>query len=175
MAKPPKPFSLPEAARRSLKRMLSKGIHPARKLTRARILLGLDEGRRPRQIAQELGVADGTIYNVRNKAQAQGWEVALGEAARSGRPQEISAEARAQITALACSEPPTGHSQWSLRLLADKAVEFGFVEEISHQSVREILKKRAQAAPEKALVHRRDQRRVSGAYGGRAAPLQPPV
>lgn len=141
MPKAPKPFSLPEEAKPSLTTMLKKGVHPARRLTRARILLRLDQGRRPRHIAQELGVSEGTVYNVRTKAEAHGWQAALGEVARSGRPHTISPEARAQITALACSRPPTGHSQWSLRLLAGKAVECGFVEEISHASVREILKK----------------------------------
>lgn len=141
MAKAPKPFSLPEEAKRSLNRMLKKGIHPARRLTRARILLKLDQGARPLHIARELDVCENTVYNVRGKAEAQGWQAAIAEEARSGRPKQISAEARAQITALACSTPPTGHSQWSLRLLADKAVEFGFAREISHVSVREILKK----------------------------------
>ena len=141
MPKAPKPFSLPDQAPSSLHRMLKKGTHPARSLTRARILLRLDQGQGPRQIAHELGVAEGTVYNVRTKAQAHGWQAALGEAARSGRPQAISPEARAQITALACSKPPTGRGQWSLRLLADKAVELGFVDAISHQAVREILKK----------------------------------
>ena len=141
MAKPPKPFSLPEEAKRSLKQMLKKGIHPTRTLTRARILLRLDEGARPRHIARELGVAEGTVYNVRGKAESHGWQTATFDAPRSGRPREISPEARAQITALACSAPPTGYSQWSLRLLADRAVELGFVEQISHEGVREILKK----------------------------------
>jgi len=141
MAKAPKPFSLPEKATRSLNRMLKKGIHPARTLTRARILLRLGEGSRPLHIARELGVAENTVYNVRTKAEAKGWQAAIKEAPRSGRPQEISPEARAQITALACSKPPTGRGQWSLRLLADKAVELGFVDEISHEAVRALLKK----------------------------------
>lgn len=141
MAKPPKSFSLPEEAKRSLKQMLTKGIHPTRTLTRARILLRLDQGTRPRHIAQELDLVEATVYNVRGKAESQGWQAATFDAPRSGRPPEISPEARAQITALACSAPPTGHSQWSLRLLADRAVEFGFVEAISHEGVREILKK----------------------------------
>ena len=53
----------------------------------------------------------------------------------------IDGQQRAKITALACSEPPEGYGQWSLRLLADKAVELGYVEEISHTAVRKILKK----------------------------------
>ncbi len=141
MPKPPKPFSLPDEARRELKRMLNKGTHPARKLTRARILLKLDQGQRPLHIARELDVCQNTVYNARNKAETLGWQAAIGERPRSGRPPVFSGEARAQITALACSDPPPGHSQWSLRLLADKAVELGFVDEISHTSVAEILKK----------------------------------
>lgn len=141
MPRDPKPFSLPDEAKADLKRMLSKGTHSARKLTRARILLKLEQRQRPLHIARELDVCENTVYNVRNKAEALGWRAALGERHRSGRPPEISGEARAQITALACSESPLGHSQWSLRLLADKAVERGFVEEISHTSVAEILKK----------------------------------
>ena len=141
MAKAPQSFSLPEEARRSLKRTLSKGVHSARKLTRARILLKLDQGLGPKQIAQELGVHPNTVLNVRNRAKALGWKEAIEDHPRGGRPPEFSGEARAQITALACSEPPKGRDRWTLRLLADKAVEFGFVDEISHETVREILKK----------------------------------
>lgn len=141
MAKTPQPFSLPDEARRSLKRTLSKGVHSARKLTRVRILLKLDEGLGPAKIAQTLGVHSNTVLNVRNRANERGWKHAIEDHARAGRPQEVSAEARAKITALACAAPPAGHSQWSLRLLADKGVELGFVDQISHETVRRILKK----------------------------------
>jgi len=141
MAKAPQPFSLPDEAKRSLNTLLKKGIHPARKLNRARILLKLDQGLGPTQVAREVGVCQNTVYNVRKRANEHGWQVALDEQPRSGRPQEISGKARAQITALACADPPTGHAQWALRLLADRAVELGYVEAISHETVREILKK----------------------------------
>ena len=124
-----------------MKRTLSKGVHSTRKLTRARILLGLDEGLGPSRIAREVGVHHNTVLNVRNRANERGWEEAIEDHPRGGRPQEVSGEARAAITALACSEPLPGHSQWSLRLLADKAVELGFADEISHETVRRILKK----------------------------------
>ena len=65
----------------------------------------------------------------------------LNDKPRSGRPVEIDGPLRAKITALACSEPPEGYSRWSLRLLADKAVELQFVQELSHSYVGEILKK----------------------------------
>ena len=120
--------------------MLSGGVHSARKLRRARILLRLHQGAGPSQIAREVGVHVNTVYNVRRKATAS-WQRALEEEHRSGRPPEIPGEARAQITALACSDAPKGYDRWTLRLLADKAVEQGFVEEISHQTVKRLLKK----------------------------------
>ena len=141
MAKAPQPFSLPDEAKRSLKRTLSKGIHSARKLTRARILLKLDEGLGPSQIARELGVHQNTVLNVRKKAKEHGWKHAIEDHPRGGRPPKISGEARAAITALACSDPPQGRARWTLRMLADKAVELGFTDEISYETVREILKK----------------------------------
>jgi transposase len=66
---------------------------------------------------------------------------ALHDRPRSGRPIKIDGEQRAKITALACSTPPEGYAEWSLRLLADKAVELDFCEQISHTQVRTILKK----------------------------------
>lgn len=141
MAKLAQPFSLPEEAKASLKQTLKKGVHPTRTVTRARILLKLDEGLGPSQIAREVDVHPNTVINVRRRANQRGWEGALEDLPRSGRPEEISGEARAKITALACSTPPAGRSQWSLRLLADKAVELGFVEGVSHTTVGEVLKK----------------------------------
>ena len=141
MSKSPQPFTLPEEAIRSLKELLHKGVHSARMLNRARILIKLDQGIGPRQVAREVGVSEPTVFSVRNKANALGWQTALAEGKRRGRPTRIPGDAKAKITALACSNPPTGHARWTLRLLADKAVEFEFVDAISHEGVREILKK----------------------------------
>ena len=71
----------------------------------------------------------------------EGLQVALNEKPRAGRPLEISGEARAQVTALACSTTPEGFARWSLRLLADKAVELAIIDRISYKTVGEILKK----------------------------------
>jgi hypothetical protein len=65
----------------------------------------------------------------------------LEDQPRSGRPIQISGEQRAKITALACSKPPEGYARWNLRLLADKVVELGYCEAISHTEVANILKK----------------------------------
>lgn len=141
MGPKPQPFSLPEEARRSLTDLLRKGTHSARKIARAHVLLKLDQGLGPTQIHREVGVSAATVINLRRRANEKGWQAALEEYPRSGRPARISGKARAQITALACSEPPAGYAQWSFRLLADRVVELGYVDSISHESVREILKK----------------------------------
>ena len=65
----------------------------------------------------------------------------LQDKPRSGRPLEFDGTQRAKITALACSQPPAGYGQWSLRLLADKAVELEYCDSISHTEVANILKK----------------------------------
>lgn len=135
------PFSLPEEARRSLTDFLNKGTHRARKLNRARVLLKLDQGLGPTQIARELGVGLSLVRNVRIRANAQGWQAALEDQPRPGRPRKISGIARAQITALACSDPPAGHERWTFRMLADRVVELGYADAISHEWVRDILKK----------------------------------
>ena len=64
----------------------------------------------------------------------------MREKPRAGRPVAIDGTQRAKLTALACSTAPTGHARWTLRLLADKAVELGFVEHISHNAGKEVWK-----------------------------------
>jgi transposase len=74
------------------------------------------------------------------KYQSEGL-IFLNDKPRTGRPVGLSGEQKAQITALACSEPPQGYARWSLRLLADRIIELKFVDEISHTEVGRILKK----------------------------------
>jgi transposase len=82
----------------------------------------------------------GTLSTLADQYRENGLQ-ALYDRPRSGRPVKIDGEQRAKITALACSTPPEGHAEWSLRLLADKVVELDFCEQISHTHVRTILKK----------------------------------
>ena len=88
-----------------------------------------------------LGVGVATVFNLKRRYLAEGFKAALHDKPRSGQPCRIDGPARAQITALACSAAPTGHARWTLRLLADKAIELGFCESISHSTVKEVLKK----------------------------------
>jgi transposase len=109
--------------------------------TRARILDLLDREVPPTEIAKALSCALGTVYNVKRRYEHAGLGSALTDKPRSGRPLEIEGAQRAKLTALACSPAPTGHARWTLRVLADKAVELGFVASSSHNAVKGLLKK----------------------------------
>ena len=134
-------FKLSKEERSSLKTMLKKGTHRSVELMRARVLLSLDAGKKKVDISAAESIAPATVYNIRSRYCKGGLENALHDSPRPGKPAQITPDQRAKITALACSEPPEGHAKWTLRLLADRAVEFQFVEEISHETIRDILKK----------------------------------
>ena len=136
-----KKFKLPTSEKSSLTSMLKKGKHRSIELIRARVLLGLDAGKKKVDIAKDESIAYATIYNIRDRYISGGLDRALFDAPRPGKPSQITAAQKAQVTALACSKPPKGHARWTLRLLADKAVELEIVEDISHEKIREILKK----------------------------------
>ncbi len=141
MPRPTHVIQLSDADRRSLTIILSTGRAPARVHTRGRILDLLDRGQHPASIADTLRVSVATVFNTKRRYLTAGVDVAVYDRPRAGRPHAIDGEARAKITALACSTAPVGHARWTLRLLADKAVELGFVDTISHTTVNEVLKK----------------------------------
>ena len=126
--------------RASLHTLVHKNTTPAKVFQRARALLALDQGQTLQQVAHQLEVNYNTVASWRNRYKTQGLRM-LQDKPRPGRPIQIDGTQRAQITALACSTPPTGYARWSLRLLADKVVELGYVEAISHNQVGQILKK----------------------------------
>jgi transposase len=134
---------LSEQERLRLQKIVRSGKDKARKITRCRILLLADEanGKKDEEISNALNVCLATIFNIRRRYAQEGLERAIGEGARSGQPPKFKGRAAAQITAIACSTPPEGQARWSLRLLADRAVELKIVDSISHQSIRNILKK----------------------------------
>jgi putative transposase len=127
----------------SLKTLLRRGAAPARTQTRARVLDLLHRGRHPNSVAETLRVSGAAVFNIKRRYLEAGLDAALFDQPRPGRPPTIDGKMRAQITALACSRAPEGHAGWRLRLLADKAVELGFVASISHTGIRKLLKKTA--------------------------------
>src|SRR5215216_499169 len=141
MPRTAQPIKLRKNELRSLTTIIKRGATTARSQTRARILDLLHRGQHPAAISSALRVSLQTIFNVKRRYLTEGFEAALFDKARSGRPVRIDGTQRARITALACSTPPEGYARWSLRLLADKAVELQLCEAVSHNAVKEILKK----------------------------------
>jgi len=158
--------------RRQLKELvkrgkLGKGRRPsALKLTRARILLKADQAEgspayTDAEIAEALDVSPKTVFNIRQKWVELGLEQTLErrpQRAPSRRP-KLDGKAEAKLIACSCGPAPEGRSKWTLRLLADKAVELKLVDSISHETVRQTLKKRRQALANTVLVPAQRTRR----------------
>ena len=136
-------IKLSEQERQYLQKIVESGKDKARKITRCRILLLADEakGKTDEEISDSLGVCLTTAFNIRRRFHRWGLERAINEEPRSGQPPKFKGKTMAKITAIACSKPPKGRARWSLRLLADHLIELDIVEDISYQSVRNILKK----------------------------------
>lgn len=132
---------LTEDERSELESLLKKGRSSARTQLRARILLKADEDMSMKDTMEALDVSEVTIRNVRRRFVEEGFDAALHDKTHPGKSPKLSDKQRAHIIALACSTAPDGHDHWTLRLLADKVVELGFVESITHESVRQVLKK----------------------------------
>ena len=131
--------------RRDLEKLISRGKGAARRLAHARILLHTDQsegrpGKIDAEIAEAVGVSVATIERVRQRFVEEGLEVAL-----SPRPprrlylRKLDGEAEARLIALACSPPPEGRVRWTLRVLAERMVVLGYVDAVSHETVRTTL------------------------------------
>ena len=132
--------TLSDTHRTYLKNLIRKGSLPAKLYKRAVALLELDRGSTFTKVAQIVGVTIQTASTWAKKYGENGLEF-LTDKPRSGRPKEIDGTTCAQVTALACSDAPEGHSQWSLRLLAEKVVELEYIDTISPTEIGRILKK----------------------------------
>lgn len=127
--------------------LTQNGTSAAKRLTRARILLKADctsqeGGWSDAAIQQALDVSVATIVRVRRTYVTQGLEAVLQRKARlRERRRQLDGVGEAHLIALTCSEAPPGHAQWTLRLLAEKMVALEYVDQISHETVRQTLKK----------------------------------
>jgi putative transposase len=147
MPKKTQAITLAPEEQHELELFVAHGKKSARAITRARILLLAQDGRRVTYIARTLGVSRGTIYNTYTRYQQKTARTplmeVLQEAPRSGRPLTLDARVEAKVTMIACSAPPAGRARWTLQLIADKVVRLGVTDSISHESVRQLLKKTA--------------------------------
>ncbi len=146
MAYPYRVF-LDEEQRAYLRTVVGSGTAPARMFTRARVLLKADHGEggpgwSDAAIAGALDVHPSTVQRVRRQFVVEGLAATLARK-RPDRVYERALDGRqeAHLVALACSQPPDGHARWSLRLLAGELVRLEVVETVSHEAVRQTLKK----------------------------------
>ena len=138
---------LTESEQESLKKLTTTGKHAAYKINHGRILLladinQADGGWSDEAIASTLGISISTIERVRRRFVEEGIDASLSHRQGRGRKQRrLDGDSEAHLLALACSQPPQGQGRWTLRMLADKMVELRYIESLSHETVRQTLKK----------------------------------
>ena len=133
--------TLTEDQRKILESFVHRGKANARNITRARILLKSADGWSTAELAAALDVCEATVTNVRGRFAKGGLEAVLHDKVQQNRRSALSGLQTAHLIAVACSPVPDGHDHWTVRLLAQKAVELGFVTNISPTTIHELLKK----------------------------------
>jgi len=140
--------TLSKEERENLEHLCSRGKHKSQKVLNALILLNCDEGsfqslyQKNETVSQVLQISERKIDRVKKRFVEDGFESALnGRARERVYERKVDGDFEAHLVAMSCSEPPKGFARWSLRLLADKAVELEYIGSISHETVRRVLKK----------------------------------
>jgi transposase len=160
--------------KRRLEEVVSKGVHPARQVRRAHILLALHEeegkpGRGQREIAARYGCTTRVVYMVSRQYAEEGIERVLNRKKRERPPvpAKVTGEIEAKIIAVSRSEPPAGYSRWTLRLLEERSKAVIGIE-LSDSTICGVLKRNTpEAASESVLVHTaQGERGVCGRHGG---------
>jgi transposase len=134
-------LSLNKRDRRIVDEFRSKGLHMAREFNRAHILAALDSRLPEKQIVEILNVGRTAIWRTRAAYLQGGLDFALHDEVRPGKPRRYQADTEAQVTALACSDPPSGAQRWSVALLTEAARRHPQMKTISRETIRRILKK----------------------------------
>ena len=140
--------TLTEQERKELENLTKRGKTHARRFIHARALLLSDASKdgpswSVADTAEALGVTSRTIEHLKKRFVEDGLEAALERKPREKPPREVTFDGafEARLIAMACSDVPKGHNRWTVRLLADKAVELKFAESVSHMTVQRVLKK----------------------------------
>lgn len=141
-------LSLTPQEREELGTIVRKGKHSSQKVLNALILLNCDEQApirrtlKEQQIADVLNISAMKLHRVKQRFVDEGLEVALnGHKGIRTYEKKADGEFEAHLVALSCSTPPPGHARWSLRLLADKVVELHYIDNVSYETIRRVLKK----------------------------------
>ncbi len=134
-------ITLSDSDRAHLYQCVHRGHTSARTRTRAQVLLKLGEGWSEAEVCRAFDVCRNTVVRVRRRFAEGGVEAVLTDKRQERRRQALTGAQQAHLIAIACSDAPEGHDHWTLRLLAGKAVELGFVEHIAIETIRSVLKK----------------------------------
>jgi len=134
-------IKLAEKDEEYLKAFVKKGQRSARQLTRAYVLLLLNDGKTEVEVKDTLWVSRATVSNIKRRYRKGGLQGALTEKSRPGQPRKYSERQQAEIIAQACSKPPHGRKRWSLLLLTEEMKKKKGLETINRESIRLILKK----------------------------------
>ena len=140
-------IELSEQDKTTLLDIMQKGESPARTILRANILLASDRQSETYMTVSEIAdvyhTTPTTVQTVRTSYCERGLEATINRKKRETPPvpAKVTGEVEAHIIALACGNPPEGYSKWTLRLLADKTVELGYIDSISYVTISTILKK----------------------------------
>jgi hypothetical protein len=132
---------LSKQERKAVDAFRSKGAHMAREFNRAHILAALDRKVPEREIMEVLGVGRTAIWRTRAAYLEGGLEFALQDVDRPGQPKRYGTDQEAEVTALACSDPPQGAKRWTVALLTQAARRQPQMRKISRESIRRMLKK----------------------------------
>lgn len=142
-----------------LEEITRKGKRSAFIIRNAYILLNANEsekGKRKKdeEISEIIGVTTRTIENIRKKFVLDGFDASVyGKKSERVYSKKVDGDVEAHLIALSCSNPPKGYSRWSLRLLSDRMVVLKYVDSISHETIRTVLKKRIEALERKRLAN----------------------
>ncbi len=145
--------------RHQLEGMIYRGREAAHRRRHAQVLMLVDEGEHgpglfDKDVATQTGFTRRTVEKIRERCVTEGLDAALERKKRSrNRSLKLDGDGEARLISLACSDAPRGYARWTLQMLADQLVDLDVVETISHECVRQVLKKHHQTLAEANVVH----------------------
>jgi putative transposase len=175
MARTSRLLDVSESDKSTLKQLLSSGVQPVRVVLRALALRQLGEGRTASEVAGLVGLTGKAIRALARRYEEGGLERAVYEKARPGKKRLLDASTEQRIVAMVCGAPPSGRARWSVRLIAEQAVQRKIVPQLGRETLRVLLESH-ELKPwrEKNVVSGPDRRHLSDAHGRRVGTLRTP-
>ena len=161
--------------RDQLEGLIKRGREAAYRRRHAQVVLLVDEGEHgpslyDKDAAEQTGFTRRTVEQIRERCVTEGLNSALERKKRSRhRSRKLDGEGEARLVSLACSDAPEGYARWTLHMLADKLIELEVVDSISHECIRQVLKKHHQTLAEAHVVHTGGGKRALGLPDGKRA------